>query len=76
MSAVVEINAAAHVVEIEARQAVVEVAAVGMRGQAGGVSGAGLPVGGAAGASLVKASSADGDVAWGYPSPLDGGTFN
>lgn len=34
-----------------------------------------LPAGGAAGEALTKESATDGDVGWGTPSPVDGGTF-
>lgn len=39
-------------------------------------SSGGIPAGGAAGQALTKATGADFDLAWGYPSPIDGGTFN
>lgn len=51
---------------------VITVAVPGMRGPAGGA----LPAGGLAGQALVKASDAPEDYQWGFPSPIDGGTFN
>jgi hypothetical protein len=53
--------------------AVVEVQVPGIQGRDGAAS---FPAGGAAGNALTKKSSTDGDVGWGIPTPIDGGTFN